>query len=290
MRQREPSVTYRELYGRLQPDSLGAAGAATLSGGDAVVLSNFEFGSASSQPAQGLCIRYVARGCENYRIGGRGYRVEAGQVMIAPHDQGAECEIRKVDRSGTLGMCTLVHGKFDWVFGPLVLAAACSSVGPIVRHSADALWRGSRQKDLLARNLVVGLRAELPIIVDLLLAQASAVEAARPATRFEMVRKANLALAYLHSTIDRAVDLNELSEAVGASPFRLLAGFQQCLGETPALYHRKLRLRLVIEEAARRGVAIGAICDEFGFADSSSFSHAYRRAFGEAPVWRKSAA
>lgn len=286
----QASVTYRELHGRLQPDSLSAAGAATVSAGDAVVLSNFERGSAASGPAHGLCIRYVVRGCENYRIGGRGYRVEAGQLMIAPHDQGAECEIRAVERAGTLGMCTLVRGGFDWVFGPLVLAAGCSPVGPMLRQTAESLWRGTRRKDAVAGRLVADLRAELPTVVGSLLAQAAAVEAAKPATRFEMLRKANLAQAYLHSTVDHAVDLDELSEAVGASPFRLLAGFQQCFGSTPASYHRQLRLRLVIEEARRRGVAIGAICDEFGFADSSSFSHAYRRAFGHAPIWTKSAA
>jgi len=34
-------------------------------------------------------------------------------------------------------------------------------------------------------------------------------------------------------------------------------------------------------------VPISAVVDEFGFACASSFSHAYRRAFGHAPVWSK---
>lgn len=287
MQQGEPGVTYRELFGRLEPDSLSAAGATTLSPGDAVVLSNFERGSAASRGARGLCIRYVARGCENYRIGGRGYRVEAGQVMIAPQDHGADCEIRGVERAGTLGMCTLVRGWFDWQFGPMVLSAGCTPVGPMLRQSADALWRGGRRKEELALRLVLGIRTELPVIVNSLVEQAAAVDAAKPATRFEMVRKANLAQAYLHSTLDRAVDLDELSDAVGASSFRLLKGFQQCFGETPASYHRKLRLTRALEAARQRDLPICAVADDFGFAGASAFSHAYRRAFGSAPVWRK---
>jgi AraC-like DNA-binding protein len=281
------SVTYRELHGRLDPDTLSAAGATTAAPGDAVVLSNFERGSAESRGAHGLCIRYVARGSENYRIAGRGFRVEAGQVMIAPHDGGANCEIRAVERAGTLGMCTLVRGSFDWLFGPVILAGGCTAIGPLVRQSAQTLWRGGGRKDELAASLVVGLRAELPAVINSLLAQAAAVDAAKPSTRFEMVRRANLAQAYLHSTVDRQVDLDELAQAVGASPFRLLKGFQQCFGETPATYHRRLRLTLALEAARQRDLPISAVADDFGFAGASAFSHAHRRAFGHAPVWRK---
>jgi transcriptional regulator GlxA family with amidase domain len=158
----------------------------------------------------------------------------------------------------------------------------------MLHKTIEALWQGARPKSDLARELVGGLRAKLPVLATTLLNQSEAVDGAKAATRFEMVRRANFAQAYLHANTDRPVDLEELAEAVGASPFRLLAGFQQCFGDTPALYHRKLRLKLVIDEAKRRGVAIGSVCDEFGFADASSFSHAYRRAFGHSPVWRKS--
>jgi AraC-like DNA-binding protein len=290
VQQGEPDVTYRELYGRLEPGALSAAGAATMLDSDAVVLSNFEQGSAASAGARGLCIRYIARGSENYRIGGRGYRVDAGQLMISPQEHGAECEIRRVEAAGTLGMCTLVRGataELDWAFGPLVLGGSCNILGPMLRKTAEQLWKGAGPKNQVASQFVAGLRGELPIVVNSLLAQTAAVDGAKPGTRYEMVRRANLAQAYLHSVTGRAVDLSELSAVVGASPFRLLQGFQQCFGDTPASYHRKLRLELVLQEAKRRGVALGSVCDEFGFADASSFSHAYRRAFGRSPVWRK---
>lgn len=290
MKQASAVVSYRELYGRLEPGA-GGAGSSPLAGGDVVVLSNIEHGAAASPGSRGLCIRYVARGSENYRIGGRGYRIEAGQLMIAPQEDGAEVEIRRVDRSGTLGMCTLVSGATDemgWVFGPQILGTECNPVGPMLHRTVEALWKSARPKNEVARELVASLRSQLPLVARTLLNRSEAVDGTKPATRFEMVRRANFAQAYLHANTDRAVDLDELADAVGASPFRLLAGFQQCFGDTPALYQRKLRLKLVIDEAKRRGVAIGSVCDEFGFADASSFSHAYRRAFGHSPVWRKS--
>lgn len=284
MEQPELDVAYWEIHGRLEK------GSARPLGRDVVVLSNIDQGMEASPAARGLSVRYVARGCENYRIGGRGYRLEAGQVMIAPHEGGAECEVRRVDRSGTLGVCTLVRGAsdaLDWVYGPLVVGADCTSIGPLLRQTAKALASGGGAKNQIAHQLIGGLRSELPAVAQAVLAQAAAVAGTKPATRFEMVRRANLAQAYLHATTDHAVDLDELAAVVGISPFRLLAAFQHCFGESPASYHRKLRLRLVIEEAARRDMPLSAVAEQFGFAGVSSFSHTYRRVFGRAPVWSK---
>ena len=290
MSRAQPEVAYREIYGRLEPGSGGAAATSAVLASDAVVYSNIQHGSAASSPVPGLSVRYVARGCENYRIRGRGYRIEEGQVMVAPHDHGAECEIRKDGAAGTLGLCTLVRGATDelqWVFGPLLLGSGCSALGPMLHETAKALRNSVGSKNEVARQLVARLRSELPNVAQSFVAQAAAVEGAKASTRFEMIRRANLAQAYLHSVTDHAVDLDELSGAVGVSPFRLLTSFQRCFGDTPASYHRKLRLTLALEEARRRGLPISGVADEFGFAGASSFSHAYRRSFGHAPVWEK---
>lgn len=287
MQQREPNVAYWELHGRLE------RGVPRPPGRDVVVLSNLEQGNESSPGARGLCVRFVARGRETYRIGGRAYSIDAGQVMIAPHDLGADCEIRRVERTGTLGICTLIHGAsldLDWAFGPLVAGADCTSVGPLLRDTARALWVGRKPKDGLAQHLVASLCFELPNVADAIATQAAKAQASKPATRFEMVRRAHLAQAYLHASVDRAVDLQELAGVVGISPFRLLAAFQHCFGDTPASYHRKLRLSLALDAAKRRALPISAIAEAFGFSGASSFSHAYRRAFGRAPVWSKAAA
>jgi len=281
---RTGEVTYTELFGRIEP-----TGRKPISG-DAVILSSLEQTAACSPPVNGLCIRYVGRGRENYRIGGRGCRLDTEQLMISPQQQGAEFEVRRDERSGTVGLCVLIHDALDeipWEFGPLVASAAASSLGDTMRRSTKALWNGARPKQELATQLVGALRTELPLVARKILAQTASADAAKPATRFEMVRVAHLAQAYLHGIISRAVDLPELAGEVGKSPFQLLRAFQHCFAETPASYHRKLRLNLALAEARRRGVSIGAVCDEFGFSGASSFSHAYRRAFGQAPVWSR---
>jgi AraC-like DNA-binding protein len=277
-------IDYWEIHGALEP-SIRRPPARNV-----VVLSNISHGEQTSPGTHGVTIRYVARGCENYRIGGRGCRLEAGQVMIAPHHGGADCEVRRVDQSGTLGVCTLVRGtpeELTWLQGPLVFGARNSTLNALMSRGTSALHAAQRPKLDVARTLIAALKMELPGIARNVLDQAAAVTGAKASTRFETVRRANLAKDYLDSNPGRAIELVEVALVAGISPFRLLAAFQQCFRETPASYHRKLRLRLALEEARRRRVPISAVVDEFGFACVSSFSHAYRRAFGRAPVWNK---
>jgi len=280
-------IGYWEIHGSLVP------GVARPPSRHVVVLSNISHGEQTSPGACGVTIRYVARGCENYRIGGKACRLEAGQVLIAPHFSGADCEVRRVDRSGTLGVCTLVRDTPDelaWLQGPLILGSRDPMLHSVMSRAASELHAAQRSKMVVAHELIAELKRRLPSVAESVLTQTAAAAGAKASTRFEMVRRANLAKAFLDANTDRHVDLAELAAVTGVSQFRLLAAFQQCFRQTPANYHRELRLQLALEEARRRRVPIAAIAGEFGFADASSFSHAYRRAFGRAPVWSKSAA
>jgi AraC-like DNA-binding protein len=279
-------VTYAEIHGRLEKTARRRPGS------DVVVLSNINEGSEFSAGAQALSVRYVARGRECYSIGGRGYQLEADQVMIASHLAGAEGDVRRTDGRGALGLCTLVHVSSDdleWLRSPLIMSADCTPLGSMLRKGVDTLRAPRPDKREIARQLIGSLRAELPNAAGRVVAQAAAARGVRASTRFEMVRRAMLAQAYLHSTPDRSVDLDELAKAVAVSPFHLLAGFQHCFGETPAAYHRKLRLKLAAEKADRCGMPLSSVADEFGFAGISSFSHAYKRAFGHPPRRTRSA-
>lgn len=278
------TVSYMEFHGNFDPPPQRPAGS------DVVVLSNLRKGAALSAPRPGVCIRYVGRGMENYRISGRSFRLKDAQVMIAPQADGAEVEVPAADRDGTAGLCVLLRqeeGEEPWVAGPMLLSAGTTALGPIMEQHLKALWKPSPDKSSIAAESVRQLKAALPSVAAAVLEQAAAMDAVKPSTRFELVRRASLGRAYLHSVVDRAVDLEELAGAVGASKFQLLRAFQGCFGESPAAYHRRLRLTLAMEELKRRDITLSVASEAFGFADGSSFSHAYRRAFGRAPVWSK---
>ncbi len=278
------SVSYAELIGFVS----GPAERAMTS--DTVILSNLERGNVLTRAGPGICLRYVGRGRESYRIGGRGMSLGEAQVMIASNDSHAEVEVPSQDRRGTLGLCVLLTPKNDdipWLAGPLLLSADCTDIGAIMQRRLDRLWKPSPAKQEIAAELVRDLRSAMPAVSRAILDQAASIDAAKPSTRFEMVRRANLARAFLHSVLDRQVTLDEIAREVGSSPFQLLRGFQKCFGMTPAEYHRRLRLEAVLERARERNLTLFSASQHFGFADGSSFSHAYRRTFGRAPVWSK---
>ena len=282
----QPSVAYVEYHGWLEP-----TGQQRPDSGDIVVYSNIERASALSPARPGLCIRYVGRGCEDYRIEDRGLRVREGEVMISPQATGAEIEVRPGERQGTLGLCVLIAPEvgvdLPWMFGPLVMNSACTPLGSIMSRQVRLFSDPTRRKQEDAATLSRQLRAALPGVTKAVVEQAAAMDAAKPTTRFELVRRASLAQSYLHSVVERSVSLEELAAAVGASQFQLLRAFQRCFGDSPAAYHRRLRLNRAVEEAERREISLATAAQMFGFADGSSFSHCYRRTFGRSPVWSK---
>lgn len=272
-------VAYQEIQGGFDPAS------AEPKTRDEVHLSNIVRLHVQGRSCDGLWVRYVARGQENYRVDGRAYSVKAGQLFISTQSHGVEVEITPNDRSGTLGLCVFLYGAdASWLASPLVGIADCHEVGTLMQKSVGRLLTDHRGKSEFAVNIVQSLNAELPNFARQVIAQAAAGAAVKQSTRGEMVRRAYLAQSYLHETLDRPIELDELSCAVGVSPFVLLRNFQHCFGETPASYHRKLRLTAAVQSAARRRLSLTTVCDSFGFAGISSFSHAYRRAFGVS--WR----
>lgn len=271
------SIVYREMLGRV------SAGEPAKPGTDLVVLSEFYRWSATSSPANAACIRYVARGREDYRIGDSRSRLEPGQLMIASQSLGCEVDIRSTAPKGTFGLCVLLHDLPDedpWDWGPLVLGANCTAIGMYMEKAVRALSASPEARADIASKLGAALRSEMPAMRHKVLCQSAAIDAAKPATRFEMIRRASLAQAYLHAVSDRIVPLDELARAASTSAFHLLRAFQRAFGESPACYHRKLRIRQALAEAERRKVPIAAVATEFAFAGPSGFSHAYRRAFG----------
>ncbi|WP_116089935.1 AraC family transcriptional regulator [Sphingomonas crusticola] len=253
-----------------------------------VIRSNILHGHAVGPQWHGLTLRYVGRGTEHYRIGGRHYRVGDDQFMIAPQQMGSEAEIRRSELKGTLGLCIFLptgDGAADLlVDAPVILPASCM-LGTALRNALQRLslpapaidepWRVAAEAKRLAAETLLALDDQVEAVAGL-----------KRRTRFEAVRRMNSARAYLHSVTSRPVPLDELALEVAVSPFQLLRSFRDCFGETPASYHRRLRLNLARHAVEGDGHSYAFVADRFGFADGSSFSHAYKRTFGEPPVRR----
>lgn len=87
----------------------------------------------------------------------------------------------------------------------------------------------------------------------------------------------------LHAHLDVTLDLAELSAVAGLSRFHLLRLFRQHTGETPAHYHRRLRIEYSQRLLRTTALPVGDIATRCGFADHAHFARTFRASVGASP-------
>lgn len=275
-------VEFLELSGRLIPGGITAPESP-----NRVVLSNLTCGASESAACDDVALKYVAHGVEVYRYGGKAYAVAAGQFLIVPPKTAGDVEISRSTGEHAKGLCvtldsTNLHGACLDV--PMIFPAQCSDLGKMLASFHSRIANDPRQRTSSARALVERAHHEFEPLLEETSRHLTGIEAARPATRYELLRKLNSARSYLHSIEHRAVSLGELAKEAGISQFHLLRNFRSCFGLPPSAYHRRIRLNAGKRAIERKEMSCSEAAHRFGFADSSSFSHAYRRTFGIAPT------
>ncbi len=279
-----------EVSGVLGPNaSFGASGAPVHRKKGRVVLSNLSRGSGEShaQPCPGL--KYVASGVEVYRYNGKAYPVSAGQFLYVPELHPGDVEIGRSDSPSALGLCVYlpetdrIPGR-NTVDTPMIFPAACSALGRLLSETTNQLLRSGPTRAQVAESILRQVAEHIEPLMEEACRIIDGIAALKPSTRYETFRRLNVARAYLHAVTNRSVELAELAKVAGISRFQLLRSFRDAFGAPPAAYHRNLRLKLAKVEIDRKLLSCSDAAHRFGFADCSSFSHAYRRAFGEAPI------
>lgn len=275
-------MDFSELSG-----TLGHGPARPGDAGGRVVLSTLKAGAAESAAGACLGLKYVGAGTEVYRYGGATQTVSAGQFLIVPPGASGYVEIASRGQE-TLGLCVYLqqsaeHGALS-LDAPMLFPARCSPLGTMLEAAHARMRRSSFDRREVAGKLSAHVRAGLEPLIAETLGQLDAMDGMRASTRYELLRRLNTARAYLHAVCDRPVELAELARVAGTSRFHLLRNFRDCFGAPPATYHRRLRLAQAKAEIAAGRLSCAQAATRFGFADASSFSHAYRRAFGHAPL------
>ncbi len=281
---------FYEVSGVLGPNmAFGANGLPVPDDEGRVVLSNLSRGNVESLPQACLGLKYVAAGVEVYRYGGKSYPVSAGQFLVVPEHHMGEVEIGRSDASSALGLCVYLPksdelGEANPLDAPMLFPAACSEVGRVLADTVKQMTRNKGQRAAIAGQVLQRVANDMEPLLEDTARIIAGIDALKPSTRYETLRRLNVARGYLHDVTDRAVELAELAKVAGISRFQLLRSFRDAFGAPPAAYHRNLRLKLAKEEIDQRLISCSEAAHRFGFADCSSFSHAYRRAFGEAPI------
>jgi len=205
-----------------------------------------------------------------------------------PELQRGGVEIGRSDSSHALGLCVSLPGarrppgrsELDL---PMIFPAGCSSLGQLLGNTVRRMARSPKRAQI-AEGLLQQVGPDLEPLLEETARIVDGIDALKPATRYATLRRLNVARGYLHDVTDRPVELSELAKVAGISRFQLLRSFRDAFGAPPAAYHRTLRLRLARNDIERSRLSCTEAALRYGFADGSSFSHAFRRAFGEPPI------
>lgn len=105
------------------------------------------------------------------------------------------------------------------------------------------------------------------------------------APQVDYVARANRAIDHILQHLDQPLRLEDVAAAAGFSPFHFHRVFQSMLGETLAQFVRRVRLERALylhtHDPGRAWTDIALAC---GFAGSSDFSRAFKKAYGTPPT------
>jgi AraC-like DNA-binding protein len=223
-------------------------------------------------------ISFVRKGSFGYHCRGRLHDLVAGSLLIGSpgvefvctHDHvcGDEClsfffEPELVE--------TIGERAEAWQVGATPPLAELMVLGELAQASADG------QSDI-GLDEVGHLIAQR--LVEVVSGQAK--KPARVAARDR--RRAVEAALWIDANSHREVELEDVAQQAGVSPFHFLRLFSGVLGVTPHQYLLRSRLRRAARQLADDDKAVTDIAYDVGFNDLSNFVRTFHRAAGVSPL------
>jgi AraC family transcriptional regulator len=89
---------------------------------------------------------------------------------------------------------------------------------------------------------------------------------------------------HIEQNVAKNISLSEMAQLVRLSPFHFCRAFKQSFGVSPGRYHRSRRIQRAKDLLAKPGCSVTEVGVILGFGDTSSFSAAFRRVTGIAPM------
>jgi AraC family transcriptional activator of mtrCDE len=225
-------------------------------------------------------------------------RGDAHKVIHSPWGKAAPLDVFLAQRNGVVDSdrtaTTLVCGQFDIerhlalpalrALPPIVhlrnvAEAGRSALGDVLRMLQDEVETANFGCEIVVRNLLSTLFVHF--IRDW------ATDTTREATDwFAAVRAPHMAraLACIHETPQRAWTLEELAREAGVSRATFIRHFNASVGESPHDYLTRWRMGIAAQLLEQTDLRLGEIAARVGYESEFSFSRAFKRARGVAPV------
>lgn len=235
---------------------------------------------------QGVAIKYVGRGQEQYTVGNERLLLDAGEFLLLPAGTAYGASHGTTNRA-TTGVCIDFladlpkESGFDFLYGGTFQVANLGLTG---------LANWDTLPDQLATKQLPRLQQE---IKDFLTNAIGLGEALHPvanqaSTRRELSKSLLTARHYLQRNYTEPLPLADLARISGLSKYHFARLFKRAFGTTPLRMQTSLRLQAAAKLIGQDRTSLTAIAHTVGYTDLATFSRYFRAHFGVPPSkWRR---
>ncbi|MCD6066503.1 MAG: hypothetical protein K0S33_1329 [Bacteroidetes bacterium] len=268
-----------------------------------------DFSRAGETSSNFIGIKYVIKGCENYRVNKKTYSVKDGCFLLV--NPNLKFEVLLDTPEPTTGLCfniekrllTDVYHNYTasdrFLLDQQQISTPDLNFPETVYRSDDHFSQYlSSLKDHLDPNtgelmiekeqLFYDLAKNMLLAQSIIRKQTLQIKANKKATRDELFKRVHEAKSIIDDAIPEPMEMAEIAAAVALSEFHFFRTFKQVYGITPHQYQIRQRLckaRLQI----KKGILITEVAEANGFADIYTFSKAFKKVFGISPAELKKA-
>jgi AraC family transcriptional regulator len=170
---------------------------------------------------------------------------------------------------------------------------SAARLSPRLLFDDDALWATALK---LAKQIEAGPSAcrayaeALGVILAHELLQLDGKATIEPPARGGLADwQRRIVVRYIEENLAEQISLAKLAELARLSPFHFARAFKKTIGMPPRRYHMQCRIDRAKMLLAEPSPSVTEIADQVGFADTSSFSVAFRNRVGRSPrAYRRS--
>ena len=255
---------------------------------------------------QGLSLKYVLKGQENYSLGHHTYQINRGEFLLVNDQSHIECKLQS--ETNVRGMCVYLdkqllntvynrlrqrHKDFDTLFKTeenrlsfledVYQTKEAGELGSVLIQLANYI-QASPNNQIPKQEGVFELIAEKLFLQQAeVLRRVNRLKTAKSSTKQELYRRVSLAKQYIDKHYAEKVDIHKISRVAAISEYHFLRTFKQIFGLSPYKYLLKTRLQKASELLRKRNHSITEIASLTGFTDINSFSKSFKKEFQIAP-------
>lgn len=239
--------------------------------------------SKGNHQQNGIGLKLVLFGKENYCVDGKWQTVKAGNFLVVNDRQNIEVDVKSA--TPTQGICIYLSSekfKQDHKLSTLELAEGVFHLGNNhwLKKIIETLpYHTSLDNGILFDNLLYQLYHENLRIKEKL----SPLNAKNNLTKVDALRKIELAKSIMSSSTNQKISLQYLADEVGLSKFHFARLFKTLTGTTPAKFQLNYRLNAAFDDIKNSQTSISDLAIKYGFTDVHHFSNAFKKRYKLSP-------